>query len=117
MAKIRSGKPHPRYGATPTQERHNAEIRDLKNQIFGRDCELENLRELEKSRRAQYLELERRIDLLEKPPLTTINQICAISVAEAVRVGLSEQIAHLAIYSARMMTRASIVASGNTGTP
>lgn len=34
MSKLRRRKPHPKWGATKAQGKRNAEIRDLKNQIF-----------------------------------------------------------------------------------
>lgn len=102
MAKIGSGKPHPRHGATKAQAKRNADVAALRNEIFARDVTISELKNTRDTLYEQVRKLLARIDLLDKPPLKTIDRICSMPINEAVRIGMDEELTDLSVWSEKV---------------
>jgi hypothetical protein len=115
MAKIKSGKPHPRFGATKATAKRYQELRDLKNRIFTLEQQLaateNNLVALAIEKNNHIAELDEQIRLYRKPPAVALRELCAMTVTEAVGLSLVRPLTEVAAWLATW--EASQVATRN----
>lgn len=103
MPRIRDGKPHPRFGATRTQAKHNAEMRQVRNDLHASQEQIRRLEETIEIKDKLYALVEDCNRTFSDTPLVEIGRLCDMAVSEAVAIGLSAEVVTVARWHARAM--------------